>query len=79
MFLDNKGNQYWYYTSEGKITRDNLCIGKKNEGSKNENHIELINCEGADIWSYDPRDGLLRNMDSDTCLKVSCNKRAVSE
>eukprot|EP00088_Acartia_fossae_P014334 TRINITY_DN17664_c0_g1_i2.p1 TRINITY_DN17664_c0_g1~~TRINITY_DN17664_c0_g1_i2.p1 ORF type:complete len:593 (+),score=94.71 TRINITY_DN17664_c0_g1_i2:2-1780(+) len=66
-----KGNQYWYYTSDGKIMRDNLCFGKKRQGSTNENHIELVECENADVWSYDPRDANLRHVESDTCIKVT--------
>jgi len=70
---NNKGNQYWYYTSEGKITRDYLCFGKKRKDSTIENHIELIPCEDADIWKYDPRSGLLEHFDSGSCLKVTRN------
>ena len=52
--------KYWYYTSEGKITRDHLCFGKKRAGSKNDNHIELVPCEEASLWSYEPRTGALQ-------------------
>jgi len=36
-----KGNQYWYLKEDGSITRDFLCVGRRREGSNNENHIEL--------------------------------------
>jgi len=68
---NQKGNQYWYYTSEGKITRDFLCFGKKRAGSKNENHIELVDCDDADLWNYDPRTGALQELESGMCLKVT--------
>ena len=69
----HKGNQYWYYTSDGLIKRDNLCVGKKRPDSKNENDIQLVKCEDAtaDIWGYDPRDANLHHLDSDLCLKVT--------
>jgi polypeptide N-acetylgalactosaminyltransferase len=66
-----KGNQYWYYTSEGKIQRDNLCVGKTRPKNKIESAIQLIECDNADIWSYDARDASLRHSDTDMCLKVT--------
>merc|ERR1719219_790724 len=45
-----KGNQYWYYRSDGRISRDILCMGAKREGSKNENDVELTTCDTQDIW-----------------------------
>ena len=36
-----KGNQYWYLKEDGSITRDFLCVGRRREGSNNDNHIEL--------------------------------------
>ena len=68
---NNKGNQYWYYTSEGKITRDFLCFGKRQEGSVNDNHIELMDCEEAGLWSYEPRTGALQLLETGECLKVT--------
>lgn len=68
---NHKGNQYWYYTSEGKITRDFLCFGRKRRDSKNENHIELVPCSEADLWKYEPRLGMLEHLDTSTCLKVT--------
>merc|ERR1719483_1953766 len=66
-----KGNQYWYYRSDKKITRDVLCIGRRRKGSKNDNHVELVSCEEKDTWDYDPRTGLLKHEQSDMCLKVT--------
>ena len=68
---NKKGNQYWYYTSEGKITRDFLCFGKKSPDSENESHLELVSCDGADLWNYEPRTGALQHLDSGNCLKVT--------
>ena len=36
-----KGNQYWYLRRDGSITRDFLCMGRRRQGSKNDNHVEL--------------------------------------
>ena len=37
----DKGNQYWYLRRDGSITRDFLCMGRRRQGSKNDNHVEL--------------------------------------
>jgi len=66
-----KGNQYWYYRSDGRISRDILCMGSKREGSKNENDVELTTCDTQDIWTYDPRLALLEHMPTGKCLKVT--------
>jgi len=66
-----KGNQYWYYREDKTITRDILCMGKRRKGSKNENHVELVPCEEADKWDYDPSSGLLMHSSSERCLMVT--------
>ena len=68
---DQKGNQYWYYRSDGRISRDILCMGAKKEGSENENHVGLTTCDTEDIWNYDPRLALLEHMPTGKCLKVT--------
>jgi len=66
-----KGNQYWYYRSDGRITRDFLCIGKKPSISKNTNDIELVPCDTDDIWAYNPQTGQLQHAPSGSCLRVT--------
>jgi len=67
-----KGNQYWYYKQDKTITRDFLCMGKKRPGSKNDNHVELVECDPArDSWDYSPHTGLLRHEQAGKCLKVT--------
>jgi len=66
-----KGNQYWYYRADKKITRDVLCIGRRRKNSKNDNHVELVPCEEGDTWDYDPRSGLMKHEASDRCLRVT--------
>jgi len=66
-----KGNQYWYYTKEKRITRDILCMGRRRKGSKNDNHVELVPCDGKDTWDYNPRSALLKHEESGLCLKVT--------
>eukprot|EP00092_Neocalanus_flemingeri_P057783 GFUD01068747.1.p1 GENE.GFUD01068747.1~~GFUD01068747.1.p1 ORF type:complete len:529 (+),score=152.63 GFUD01068747.1:378-1964(+) len=66
-----KGNQYWYYTRDKKITRHFLCMGRRRKGSKNDNQIELVPCDGGDTWDYNPRSALLKHEESKLCLKVT--------
>jgi len=67
----DKGNQYWYYTIDGRVTRDFLCMGKKRKGSKNDNHVELVPCDGKDTWDYNPKSGHLTHRESEKCLRVT--------
>jgi len=72
-----KGNQYWYYRSDRKISRDVLCMVRRRKGSKNENHVELGACNDPNLpeeyltWDYDPRTGLMKHDHSGLCLKVT--------
>ena len=66
-----KGNQYWYYRSDGRISRDILCMGARRQGSENENQVELTSCETEDIWNYDPRLALLEHLPTGQCLRVT--------
>jgi len=66
-----KGNQYWYYKQDKSISRDFLCVGKRRKGSKNENHIELVPCDGEDSWDYNPHTAALKHEQSGKCLKVT--------
>lgn len=66
-----KGNQYWYYKQDKSISRDFLCVGKRRKGSKNDNHIELVPCDGEDSWDYNPHTAALKHEQSGKCLKVT--------
>jgi len=66
-----KGNQYWYYRSDGRLTRDFLCIGKTGDESTHQNDVELVECDTDDIWNYDARTGQLQHVPSGSCLRVT--------
>ena len=59
------------YKQDKTVTRDYLCMGRKRKGSKNDNHVELVQCDGQDHWDYNVHNGLLRHEESDLCLKVT--------
>jgi len=73
----DKGNQYWYYRADGRITRDWMCMVRRRKGSKNDNHVELGPCEDPNLppeymsWDYDSKSGLLKHRHSGLCLKVT--------
>ena len=67
-----KGNQYWYYRSDGRLSHDILCIGARAEDSENDNHVELVGCDSeTDLWYYDPRLAQLQHTHTGLCLKVT--------
>merc|ERR1719219_953958 len=66
-----KGNQYWYYRSDGRLTRDFLCIGKTGDESTHQNDVELVECDTDDIWNYDARTGQMQHVPSGSCLRVT--------
>ena len=67
-----KGNQYWYYRSDGRLSHDILCIGARPPGSPNDNHVELVSCDSdTDVWRYDPRLATLHHLHTGLCLKVT--------
>jgi len=68
---NQKGNQYWYYTSEGKITRDFLCMARQRDPKKEESDLQLVECDDADLFSYEPRTGAIQHFDSGLCVKVT--------
>ena len=43
------------YRSDGRLTRDFLCIGKTGDESTHQNDVELVECDTDDIWNYDAR------------------------
>jgi len=71
-----KGNQYWYYRSDGRISHDILCISAREPGEDEENQedqsaLQLTTCERADRWEYDPRRAMLIHQPSGNCIRVT--------
>ena len=56
---------------DGRLSHDKLCIGARQEGSENDNHIELVPCYTEDTWTYDPRLAQLQHDQTGLCLKVT--------
>ena len=56
--------------SDGTLGHDILCVSARQEGSVNDNHVELAPCDSEDSWDYDPRLAQLRHQPSGQCLKV---------
>ena len=55
-----------------RLAHDILCIGERQEGSENDNHVELVSCDSDhDTWSYDQKSGLLKHDGNGLCLKVT--------
>jgi len=66
-----KGNQYWYYRADGRISHDILCIGASKKNDPEASPLQLVPCETADRWSYDPRLALLTHQPTNNCLRVT--------
>ena len=56
--------------SDGTLGHDILCVSARQEGSDNDNHVELGPCDNEDYWDYDPRLAQLQHQPSGQCLKV---------
>ena len=57
--------------SDGTLGHDILCVAARQEGSDNDNHVELAPCDWeTDFWDYDPRLAQLQHQPSGQCLKV---------
>ena len=56
--------------SDGTLGHDILCVSARQEGSANDNHVELGPCDSEDSWDYDPRLAQLQHQPSGQCLKV---------
>ena len=56
--------------SDGTLGHDILCVSARQEGSLNDNHVELAPCDSEDYWDYDPRLAQLQHQPSGQCLKV---------
>ena len=57
--------------SDGTLGHDILCVSARQEGSANDNHVELGPCDSEDSWDYDPRLAQLQHQPSGQCLKVT--------
>ena len=63
--------------SDGTLGHDILCVSARQEGSDNDNHVELGPCDNEDYWDYDPRLAQLQHQPSGQCLKVRLKIRMV--
>ncbi|XP_022837756.1 putative polypeptide N-acetylgalactosaminyltransferase 9 isoform X3 [Spodoptera litura] len=65
------GNQYWMYSKNGEIRRDETCLDYSGHD------VVLYPCHGAkgnQLWIYDARLKLLKHGSSEKCMAVSRNK-----
>ncbi|XP_026734978.1 putative polypeptide N-acetylgalactosaminyltransferase 9 isoform X3 [Trichoplusia ni] len=65
------GNQYWMYSKNGEIRRDETCLDYSGHD------VVLYPCHGAkgnQLWLYDPNTKLLKHGSSEKCMAVSKNK-----
>ena len=64
--------------SDGTLGHDILCVVARQEGSDNDNHVELGHCDTEKAWTYDPRLALLQHQSTGQCLKVTIIDKLVS-
>ncbi|XP_075977481.1 polypeptide N-acetylgalactosaminyltransferase 9 isoform X1 [Anticarsia gemmatalis] len=65
------GNQYWMYSKNGEIRRDETCLDYSGHD------VVLYPCHGAkgnQLWLYDSNTKLLKHGSSEKCMAVSRNK-----
>ncbi|CAH0691726.1 unnamed protein product [Spodoptera exigua] len=65
------GNQYWMYSKNGEIRRDETCLDYSGHD------VVLYPCHGAkgnQLWIYDAHLKLLKHGSSEKCMAVSRNK-----
>ncbi|XP_068633214.1 putative polypeptide N-acetylgalactosaminyltransferase 9 isoform X2 [Battus philenor] len=65
------GNQYWMYSKNGEIRRDETCLDYSGHD------VVLYPCHGAkgnQLWLYDPNTKLLKHGSSEKCMTISRNK-----
>ncbi|XP_072949060.1 putative polypeptide N-acetylgalactosaminyltransferase 9 isoform X2 [Epargyreus clarus] len=65
------GNQYWMYSKNGEIRRDETCLDYSGHD------VVLYPCHGAkgnQMWMYDPNTKLLKHGSSEKCMAISRNK-----
>jgi len=67
-----KGNQYWYYRADGRLSHDILCITAYDEWEDTEQSaLKLSTCETADRWQYDSKLLQLTHEPSGLCVRVT--------
>ncbi|XP_063917716.1 putative polypeptide N-acetylgalactosaminyltransferase 9 isoform X2 [Zophobas morio] len=62
------GNQFWMYSKEGEIRRDEACLDYSGQ------EVILYPCHGSrgnQFWDYNPSSKLLRHGSSDKCLAIN--------
>ncbi|VVC95663.1 unnamed protein product [Leptidea sinapis] len=65
------GNQYWMYSKNGEIRRDETCLDFSGHD------VVLYPCHGAkgnQLWLYNPSTKLLKHGSSEKCMAVNRNK-----
>ncbi|XP_047511846.1 putative polypeptide N-acetylgalactosaminyltransferase 9 isoform X2 [Pieris napi] len=65
------GNQYWMYSKNGEIRRDETCLDYSGHD------VVLYPCHGAkgnQLWLYDPNTKLLKHGSSEKCMAINRNK-----
>ncbi|XP_022123861.2 putative polypeptide N-acetylgalactosaminyltransferase 9 isoform X2 [Pieris rapae] len=65
------GNQYWMYSKNGEIRRDETCLDYSGHD------VVLYPCHGAkgnQLWLYDPNTKLLKHGSSEKCMAINKNK-----
>ncbi|CAH0398452.1 unnamed protein product [Chilo suppressalis] len=65
------GNQYWMYSKNGEIRRDETCLDYSGHD------VVLYPCHGAkgnQLWLYDPSTKLLKHGSSEKCMAISRSK-----
>lgn len=65
------GNQYWMYSKNGEIRRDETCLDYSGHD------VVLYPCHGAkgnQLWLYDSNTKLLKHGSSEKCMAVNRNK-----
>ncbi|CAG9562065.1 unnamed protein product [Danaus chrysippus] len=65
------GNQYWMYSKNGEIRRDETCLDYSGHD------VVLYPCHGAkgnQLWLYDPTTKLIKHGSSEKCMAISRKK-----
>ncbi|XP_069359727.1 putative polypeptide N-acetylgalactosaminyltransferase 9 isoform X3 [Maniola hyperantus] len=65
------GNQYWMYSKNGEIRRDETCLDYSGHD------VVLYPCHGAkgnQLWIYDHNTKLIKHGSSEKCMAISRNK-----
>ncbi|XP_052741394.1 putative polypeptide N-acetylgalactosaminyltransferase 9 isoform X2 [Bicyclus anynana] len=65
------GNQYWMYSKNGEIRRDETCLDYSGHD------VVLYPCHGAkgnQLWLYDHNTKLIKHGSSEKCMAISRNK-----